>query len=93
MSGNYYNPGSDEYDDFHIDYLIWAIQTGVWCAIAILMKIIAFGIQIRIPKILEEIGDFILAGVKKYPRLELIVVMIIIPFFMNCIQVNILEKI
>ena len=87
MSGNYYNPSSVEYDDFHIDYLIWAIQAGVWSAIAIFMKIISFSIQIKIPDELERIGSYLLQGVEVYPRLELIIVMVIIPFIMNCIQV------
>ncbi len=93
MSGNYYNPSSDEYDDFHIDYLIWAIQAGIWCSIAILMKIVSFWVQIKIPDTLEEIGSYILSGVKVYPKIELIIVMVIIPFFMNCIQVLIKFKV
>jgi len=88
MSGNYYNPCSVEYDDFHIDYLIWAIQAGIWSAIAILMKVVSFSVQVKITDTLEKIGSYILSGVKVYPRVELIVVMVIIPFFMNCIQVR-----
>jgi len=88
MSGNYYNPSSVEYDDFHIDYLIWAIQAGIWSAIAILMKIVSFSIQIKIPDALENIGSLLLKRVEVYPRLELIIVMVVVPFFMNCIQVT-----
>lgn len=87
MSGNYYTRDTNNFEDYNINYPIWAIQTLIWCVITCMSKSIIYFIMLSIPKILEDIGLIFLKQVSQYPELELIVVMIIIPFIFNTIQV------
>jgi hypothetical protein len=43
-------------------------------------------ITLIFPKELEDFGIYLLSDLQSYPRLQLIVVMIIIPFVLNCFQ-------
>lgn len=86
ISGCYYTRKTFEYDDYHINYWIWFIQCFIWCLISSLMKTLMYIITLIFPKELEDFGIYLLSDLQSYPRLQLIVVMIIIPFVLNCFQ-------
>lgn len=86
ISGCYYSRETTEFNDYNIDYSIWAVQTGLWCLISTLMKIFVYIIMLTFPDMLEQLGNSLLQSISVYPRLELIFVMIVVPFVMNCIQ-------
>jgi uncharacterized membrane protein len=90
VSGCYYSQSTVEFDDYNIDYSIWAIQAGLWCIICCMMKLFIYFIMLTFPAQLEHMGQSLLKGVAIYPRLELVIVMVIVPFVLNCIQVIIL---
>jgi hypothetical protein len=50
------------------------------------MKLFISIIMLLFPQFLEHIGMSILKSIAIYPKLELIFVMIIVPFIMNCLQ-------
>lgn len=87
VSGNYYSQSTTEFDDYQLDYSIWAIQAGLWCIICSLMKLFVYFIMLTFPVILEDMGNAMLESISVYPRLELVVVMVIVPFILNCCQV------
>jgi hypothetical protein len=93
ISGCYYSRNTTDYDDYHIDYSIWVVQTGLWCIICSLMKLVIYLIMLSFPDFLENLGFSLLKSVAVYPKLELIVVMVIVPFIMNVIQFWIVDNI
>ena len=88
VSGCYYSQSTTEFNDMNINYSIWAIQTSLWCIISALMKLTVYFIMLSAPDFFENLGTYLLSSVAVYPRLELIIVMVIVPFVLNCIQVN-----
>ena len=86
ISGCYYTRRTFEYDDYHINYWIWFIQCFIWCLISSLMKVLMYLILIIFPEKLENFGTFLLKDLDSYPRAELVVVMVIVPFILNCFQ-------
>ena len=93
ISGCYYSMKTTEYDDLHIDYSIWVIQTTLWCIISSLMKFVIYLIMVSSPKSLENIGFALLENIAVYPRIELIVVMVIVPFVANVLQFWLVDNI
>lgn len=87
VSGCYYSQSTIEFNDNNINYSIWAIQTSLWCIISALMKLFIYFIMLSFPNFLEKMGTSMLSSVSVYPRLELIIVMVIVPFVLNCVQV------
>ncbi len=87
VSGCYYSRSITEFNDLNINYSIWAVQTGIWCIICSLMKLFIYFIMLSFPDSLEKLGSNMLKSVSIYPRLELIIVMVIVPFILNCVQV------
>jgi len=88
ISGCYYTRKTLNYDDYNINYCIWAVQTLVWCMIASMMKVFVYIVMMGFTESLKNFGNYFLGPLSLYPRLELIVVMIVIPFILNCFQVN-----
>ena len=86
ISGCYYSRDTNVYDDYSINYSIWGIQTLLWCLISTLMKFIVYLIMLSFPKFLENIGFSMLESISVYPRLELIVVMVFVPFVTKVVQ-------
>jgi hypothetical protein len=93
VSGNYYSRKVVEYDDYHIDYSIWVIQTALWCIISSMMKFVVYLIMVSFPKFLGNIGFSMLESIAVYPKLELIVVMVFVPFVMNVLQFWLVDNI
>jgi hypothetical protein len=87
VSGCYYSQSTTEFNDMNINYSIWAIQTSLWCIISSFMKLMTYSIMLSAPDFFERMGTNLLSSVSVYPRLELIIVMVIVPFVLNCIQV------
>jgi hypothetical protein len=87
VSGCYYSQSTTEFNDMNINYSIWAIQTSLWCIISSLMKLTIYSIMLNFPSFFNRLGTSLLSSVSIYPRLELIIVMVIVPFVLNCIQV------
>ena len=85
--GCYYNKDTITFDDFNLSYYIWAVQAFTWLLICFFMKVVIYYILITWTEKLENFGKFLLENIAVYPKLELFVVMIVVPFIMNCIQV------
>eukprot|EP01016_Furgasonia_blochmanni_P024316 TRINITY_DN2620_c0_g1_i6.p1 TRINITY_DN2620_c0_g1~~TRINITY_DN2620_c0_g1_i6.p1 ORF type:complete len:214 (-),score=44.62 TRINITY_DN2620_c0_g1_i6:402-1043(-) len=99
-SGNYFKElimrgGDDDYDEegnykprkkIVIDYVMWIIQLVLWNFIVFLSKIILYAIQFLSKRPLEIASDFVLGGLKTFPNLKLVIVMVIIPCVMNTVQ-------
>jgi hypothetical protein len=88
VSGCYYSRSTTDFNDLNINYSIWAIQTSLWCIISSLMKLTIYSIMLSFPEFFENLGTNLLSSVSIYPKLELIIVMVIVPFVLNCIQVK-----
>jgi len=78
-TGEYWRAGK-------LDYVGWAMQVGVWTVILSSVKWTLFlGIYWN-ADLLSTYGDTLLGWMDEYPRLELVVVMIVVPAVMNCAQ-------
>src|SRR5690606_1043751 len=73
-------------NDYNIDYSIWAIQTGLWCLISTFMKLFIYIIMLSFPDMLGNLGESLLDSVMPYPKLELVLVMVVVPFITNVVQ-------
>ena len=69
-----------------IDYKIWFIQLVVWSVVVVIVKIIMFFSIQLFSTYFEQIADFLLGWLKKFPDLKLILIMIIVPIILNSIQ-------
>lgn len=87
VSGCYYSLDTTTFEDYNISYYIWAVQASIWCVICFLMKIIIYLVMLNWNQKLEKLGVYLLENIAAYPKLELVVVMIVVPLIMNCIQV------
>jgi len=87
VSGCYYSRDTVNFEDYNISYFIWSVQASIWCVICFLMKVIIYFIMIKWNDKLEDLGKYLLANIAIYPRVELLVVMVLVPLIMNCIQV------
>ena len=87
ISGCYYSRDTVNFEDYNISYFIWSVQASIWCVICFLMKVIIYFIMIKCNDKLEDFGKYLLANIAIYPRVELLVVMVLVPLIMNCIQV------
>jgi len=65
---------------------VWGVQLGAWCAIVIVVKLILlFGIVVPLKPHLYNAGKFLMTPFENYPKLELVIVMIVIPLILNVI--------
>ena len=87
VSGCYYSRETTSFEDYNISYYIWAVQASIWCAICFLMKVIIYFVMMKWTDRLEDFGKNLLSNIAVYPKLELLVVMVVVPLIMNCIQV------
>lgn len=69
--------------DKHINYRVFAIQLAVWLMIVTLAKLIVFCFVYREAETLIDLGIYTLSFFHGYPNVELVFVMMIIPFFLN----------
>ena len=65
---------------------IWILQFVLWLIIISCGKLIILPILIYLSSSISQGLEFIFDGLKNDPNLELVVVMIIIPFFLNSLQ-------
>jgi hypothetical protein len=69
-----------------LDYVGWLMQVGIWTVILTSVKWTLFlGIYLN-ADLLSAYGDTLLGWMDGYPRVELVVVMILVPVVMNCVQ-------
>ncbi len=87
VSGCYYSRDTTHFEDYNISYYIWATQASVWCVICFLMKVIIYFVMLKWTDKLEDFGKYLLSNIAVYPKLELLIVMVVVPLIMNCIQV------
>lgn len=87
VSGCYYSRETTNFEDYNISYYIWAVQASIWCFICFLMKVIIYFVMLKWTEKLEDLGKYLLSNIAVYPKLELLVVMVVVPLIMNCIQV------
>ena len=71
-------------DDF-VNIRIWFIQVVVWCICQVIAKVFVFFVQFAYHKDLYAIGASLLSVFRGHPKLELVVVMVIVPFTLNAI--------
>ncbi|CAD8047323.1 unnamed protein product [Paramecium sonneborni] len=69
-----------------IDLKAWFIQLILWILVVLISKFFLFLLQLAIGFILENISQFILSPFSDLNTLKLIIVMCIIPVFMNGLQ-------
>ena len=75
-----------EIPDDAVDYRIWAVQVVVWVLCTLIAKLAIFFLILFYHKELVWFGRSFLALFENYPRIELVMVMIIIPLTFNAIQ-------
>ena len=76
--------GKESPDDA-IDYRIWAIQVTVWVLCTLIAKLFIFFLILAYHKEMVACGSFVLSIFHSNPKLELVMVMIIIPLTFNAI--------
>lgn len=69
-----------------IDYKIYFIQLIVWGLIVIISKVLLYVIQTLFAPILETVTTVMLGWMNIYPRIKLLLIMVVIPFIFNSIQ-------
>ena len=72
--------------DKHINYKVWFIQLVVWLMISTISKLIVFVFELQYAEELIDMGISALSIFKGHPNLELLFVMVIVPFTLNCFQ-------
>lgn len=72
--------------DKHINYKVWVIQLTIWIMITTIAKIAVFGIEYYLAAELIDIGILVLKIFDNHPYIELIWVMVIVPFTLNSMQ-------
>lgn len=81
--GHYYHPDVEDSSPGRV----WLLQLVVWCSIVIVVKVIlffAFLLPLRDP--LYKGGDAVISPFDRWPKLELVFVMIIVPGILNILQ-------
>jgi hypothetical protein len=86
ISGNYQSDVVEE-----VDLGAWAVQLMIWGLIVLIVnftqvKVLIMALLMKASWIFSDWGHWVLMGLEPYPRLELVVVMVIIPLIMNCVQ-------
>lgn len=66
-----------------IDYRIWAIQIIVWGMIVMTSKIVLYFFQLSVAENLEQLTAYIFLVIKPYPKIKLIIIMVIVPVCLN----------
>lgn len=75
--GDYGNPPSIR---------LFAAQLMVWLTIVLFTKVVTYSLQLHYSLQFETLMAYLLSGVSEDPKLELVVVMIIIPMIVNSLQ-------
>ena len=73
-----------EFED--VDMKIWLLQIAIWGIIVSVVKFILFFFQMFTAPILEFIADILIGWLLVYPRLKLLVIMMLAPFLLNVFQ-------
>mmetsp|Transcript_15911 Transcript_15911/g.29116 ORF Transcript_15911/g.29116 Transcript_15911/m.29116 type:complete len:229 (+) Transcript_15911:112-798(+) len=68
------------------DVKAWLMQLGVWMLIVLFVKWVLVGIIYLLRDYLSDAGAVVLSPVAFEPKLELVIVMVVVPCFMNVIQ-------
>lgn len=92
ISGCYYTRKTFDFDDYHINYWIWFVQCFMWCLISSLMKVLVYLIMLMFSDSFQHIGEFLLKDIDDYPKLELVIVMIVIPCILNVFQFWVIDS-
>ncbi|CAI2377660.1 unnamed protein product [Moneuplotes crassus] len=69
-----------------IDIRNWIVQICAWGLIIVMVKLTLFSFQLLAAPVLERISTFLIGWVKAYPKVKLIVIMVIVPFILNAFQ-------
>lgn len=72
-----------EVPDDAIDMRIWFVQVVVWVLCTLIAKMFLFFLVLAYHRELAEFGNTVLYSMKDYPKLQLVMVMIVIPVFFN----------
>ena len=96
-TGNYININSDKtisteaeyelkFDSGEIDIKVWLLQIIMWGVIVATVKIILFFFQMLVAEYLEFVSKILIGWLHIYPKIKLILIMMIIPFLLNTFQ-------
>ena len=69
--------------DDYVNIRTWLIQVIVWCMCTLLAKFFVFFFQLAYHKVIITWGLSVLEVFREHPKIELIVVMVIIPVILN----------
>ena len=61
-------------------------QLGLWIGIILVTKLIMFSLNIIFNTVFVKIGNWILSPLSAYPRMKLVIVMVIVPIVCDVIQ-------
>lgn len=79
-----------------IDLRNWVVQICAWGLIIIIVKLTLFWFQLLTAPILEQISSILVGWLGIYPKIKLILIMVVVPFLLNAfqfwIQDNILKQ-
>jgi len=64
---------------------IWLGQLGVWLAIVTVVKFVLLGMIVAVKHPLYRFGAWVMSPINNYPRVELVVVMVVVPFLVNVV--------
>ena len=69
-----------------VDLRIWLLQIVIWGLIVTTVKFILFFFQMFSAPVLEFIGDILIGWLLAYPKIKLLVIMMLAPFLLNVFQ-------
>ena len=69
-----------------IDLRNWVVQIWAWGIIIIIVKLILFSFQLLMAPVLEAVSSILIGWLDVYPKVKLIIIMVIVPFILNAFQ-------
>ena len=69
-----------------IDYRNWIVQICAWGLIIIIVKFTLFTFQLLTAPILEWAASILIGWLNIYPKIKLVLIMVLIPFILNVFQ-------
>ena len=69
-----------------IDFRNWVVQIAAWGLIIIIVKLTLFAFQLLTAPVLEAVSTILIGWLDIYPKIKLVLIMIVIPFILNVFQ-------
>jgi hypothetical protein len=68
---------------FSINYQAWLVQLLIWLSIVVISKSIFFGFEFGLEDFLKNLSFALMGWIERYPVLELVLVIVVVPVVMN----------